>query len=89
MMTRYVMIVSVLISAGVMCLIQYFIVKKFGFKTTILGVICMNFTVLPAVIGIAGISRLDAGTYVALIIIFIVGLFLIKPGFRKIENSTH
>ena len=87
-MTRNLVLLCIFISTMVMLIIHYFFVSKSGFKANLLGMLCLIFTVLPVSLGIGGINKFDTGTYVILIIIFIVGLFLIKPGFKKIKNNT-
>lgn len=87
-MTRNLVLLCIFISTVVMLIIHYFFVSKSGFKANFLGMSCFIFTVLPITLAIGGINKLSAGTYGVLIIIFIIGLFLIKPGFKKTKNST-
>ena len=69
-----------------MLLISY-VAKKKGYRTKMLGVIALVFTIIPFILVIAGFGRIEeAGTYILLIIFFVIGLFLYKPGFQRLKS---
>ena len=85
-MTKMFVMVVLLVSFIVMA-IAILIARRRGFQANVVGVLSMIFMVIPLALGIGGINRLsELSTYGVLAVAFIMGLVLIKPGFRKIKK---